>query len=67
MMAGTAMSTLVSMVVSMSILALVSMSVGTAMSTAVSMVVSMSILALVGHGAGESVDLDPVVPTDGAN
>jgi hypothetical protein len=32
-----------------------------------SMMVSMSILALVGEGAGESVDPDPVIPTDGAN
>jgi hypothetical protein len=67
MMAGTAMPMMVSMVVSMSILALVSMMVDTAMSTTVSMVVSMSILALVGEGAGESVDPDPVVPTVGAN
>jgi hypothetical protein len=43
------------------------MMAGTAMPMTVSMVVSMSILALVGDGAGEFVDPDPVVPTDGAN
>jgi hypothetical protein len=67
MMAGTTMPMTVSMVVSMSILALVSMTVGIVMPMTVSMVVSMSILALVGEGSDESVDPDPVVPTDGAN
>jgi hypothetical protein len=67
MMASTAKPTTVAMVVSMSILALVSMTVGTVMPMTVSMVVSMSILALVGEGAGESVDPDPVVSTVGAN
>jgi hypothetical protein len=58
-MAGTAMPTMVSM----SILAVTSSLV----SAAVLLTVSMSILAVVGDGAGESVDLDPVVPTVGAN
>jgi hypothetical protein len=37
------------------------------MPTAVSMAGLMSILALVGDEAGESIDLDPIVPTVGAN
>jgi hypothetical protein len=48
------------------------MVVGDAKSTAVagdepSILVDASISVMVGEGAGESVDLDPVVPTVGAN
>jgi hypothetical protein len=67
--------------VSMSMLALVSksmvsgsmlMSNGDAESTAIaddepSNLVGVERLAMLGEGAGESVDPDPVVPTDGTN
>jgi hypothetical protein len=81
MAAGTAMLTRVIDVVSMSMLALVSklmvsestsMSIGDAESMAIaddepSNLVGVVRSAMVGEGASESVDLDPVVPTVGAN
>jgi hypothetical protein len=72
MTVGTAMPTAVLMAVSMSILALVLMTVGDAESTVVadvelSNLVDAVRLVMVGEGAGESVDPDPVVPTVSAN
>jgi hypothetical protein len=79
MAAGTAMPTRVVDVVSMSLLALVSklmvsesMSIGDAESTTIaddepSNLVGVVRSLMVGEGAGESVDPDPVVPTDDAN
>jgi hypothetical protein len=79
MAAGTAMPTRVVDVVSMSMLALVSklmvsesMSIGDAESTTIaddepSNLVGVVRSLMVGEGAGESVDPDPVVPTDDAN
>jgi hypothetical protein len=76
MMVGEAVSTLVGAVIPTMVGDVVSTSVGAVMPTmfgdAVSMsmvddVALMSMSMVVGEGAGESVDLDPVVPTVGAN
>jgi hypothetical protein len=79
MMAGIVMPMAVSMVELMSILSLVLKlmvsglkSNGDAESTAMaddepSNLVDVVRLSMIGEGAGESVDLDPVVPTVGAN
>jgi hypothetical protein len=81
MTVGTAMPTMVVDAVSTSMLVLMSkLVVSESMSMSISGAESMAIAddepstlvgaersAMVGEGAGESVDLDPVVPTDGAN
>jgi hypothetical protein len=80
-MVGTAMPTMVVDAVSTSMLALVSklvvsesmsMSIGNVETSAIaddepSNLVGVERSAMVGEGAGKSVDLDPIVPTVGAN